>query len=41
MAIVEMFFMKVVKVIVDLQKLWMSLSVLSFSGEVNRLESTR
>ena len=38
MAIVEMFLMKVVKVIVDLQKLWISFSVLLFSGEMNPLD---
>ena len=38
MAIVEMFLMKVVKVIVDLQKLWISFSVVLFSGEMNPLD---
>ena len=38
MAIVEIFLMKVVKVIVDLQKLWMSFSVVLFSWEMKPLD---
>ena len=38
MAIVEMFLMKVGKVMVDLQKLWISFSVVLFSGEMNPLD---